>query len=157
VLDEIGQVSPYQLHPLFTTASELYQYYVKDINPQDDYRGRNILPPTIYQARGKEASKEMLKHTWKSLGGSLIYNPGGPLEYADTTFEKLLQYPPLNLIGTFLKVSDYGHKEKEIEEQRIEQRNKARARLIKKQINEALKKRDTKKYYELRKKLIKLQ
>ena len=156
LLDEIGQVSPYQLHPLITTASELYQYYVKDINPQDDYRGRNILPPTTYQARGKEASKEMLKHTWKSLGGSLIYNPGGPLEYADTTFEKLLQYPPLNLLGTFLKVSDYGHKEKGIEEQRIEQRNKARSRLIKKRMDEALKNRDTKKYYELRDKLLKL-
>lgn len=154
LLDEIGQVSPYQLHPLITLSSELYRYFVKDINPQDDYRGRNILTPTVYQARGKEATKEMIKHTWKSLGGSIIYDPGGPLEYAESDFEKMLQYPPLNLFGTFLKVSDYGHKEKEMWEEKEEQRHKARDRLLKQQMDaalyKALQEKDYEKYNRLR-------
>ena len=154
-LDVAGQMQPYQLHPLISVGIDLYQYYIQGINPLDEYRGRQIIPNTEFQAGGAAASKEMLRHTWEELGGTIIYNPGGPAQYADTTFEKLLQYPPLNILGAFLKVSDYGHQEKEYEQERKAQKTKARERLIRRQMEEALKKKDMERYHELRRKLTK--
>jgi hypothetical protein len=51
----------------------------------------------------------MGKHAWKSVGGSVLYNPStNELVKDETGIEKLLQTFPLNTLGTFLKISDQG-------------------------------------------------
>lgn len=112
-IDTIGEQNPYSLNPLIQAGSDLYQYFVRGVNPQDDFRGRTVIPYYIFKEGGWPATREILQHEWKNLGGSIFYNPDGAWKYCDTTAEKLLQIFPFNVLGTFLKITDYGHIEKE--------------------------------------------
>lgn len=113
VADTLAEQNPYKLNPLLQAGKDLFQYYIQGVNPYDDYRGRTVIPYYTYQDGGWKANQALLGYEWKSLGGSVIYDPGGIFTYAETPFEKILRIPPFNVLGTFLKVTDYGHVEKE--------------------------------------------
>ena len=49
----------------------------------------------------------MSKHTWNSLGGSLLYKPQKGQD-TKAVWEKLSQFPGLNILGRLLKQSDQG-------------------------------------------------
>ena len=115
----IGMVagqSPYKLHPLIQVGADVFQYYVNGINPVDEFRGRTVIPETAFKAGGAEASKAMGKHVWRNLGGSVLYEPTfNEFTPPKTVSERLLRTFPLNIIGTFIKVSDQGLSEKMLE------------------------------------------
>ena len=126
-----AEQSPYKLHPLVQVADDLFQYYVRGINPIDDFRGRPVIPQTAFEAGGMEANKAMLKHAWRNLGGSVLFNPAGQTVSTDeSAIEKALKTFPLTVLGTFLKISDQGISErledvrKGVTEQSAEQRLK---------------------------------
>lgn len=115
----IGMVagqSPYKFHPLIQVGADVFQYYVNGINPVDEFRGRTVIPETVFRAGGLESSKAMAKHVWRNLGGSIVYEPTfNEFTPPKTVSERVLRTFPLNTIGTFIKVSDQGLSEKLME------------------------------------------
>jgi len=125
-----AEQSPYRLHPLLEVSSDLFQYYVRGINPLDEYRGRSVLPDQVFRAGGAEAHKSMGKYAWRNLGGTVLYNPSGnQLVTDESTLEKALKIFPLNTLGTFLKISDQGILER-LEDVRSEVTQKRAGRVI---------------------------
>jgi hypothetical protein len=119
-----------RLHPLLEVGSDLFQYYVKGINPLDEYRGRSVLPDQVFRAGGAEAHKTMAKYAWKNLGGTVLYNPSGnQLVTDESALEKALKTFPLNTLGTFLKISDQGVSER-LEDVRSEVTQKRAGQVI---------------------------
>ena len=103
--------SPYNVNPYITVASDVIDY-MKGLNPYDSYRGTNVMPDRVFKAGGMRAHKEMGKYIWGQLGGgSIIKFQGDNVEKVQGTLEKALQYPPGNILGRFLKVSDTGARE----------------------------------------------
>ena len=101
--------SPTKLNPMLKVAYDLFQYYGLDINPMDEWRGRQVIGDLAFQAKGLPAAKDLAKHVWKELGGSVLYNPGtGELVRVKNFMEKILQTFPGTIVGTFLKISDQG-------------------------------------------------
>ena len=112
VIGTIAGVSPYRLNPLIQVGEDLYQYYINGLNPIDEFRGRNVIPKLAYEAGGDEANVAMGKHTWRSLGGSVLYQPSyNELVKDENTTSKLLKTFPLNVLGAFVKITDQGKAE----------------------------------------------
>ena len=83
-------------------------------NPYDAFRGRLVIPEEEYRAGGTAALGSYLTWVWEQLGGSIFhkfYTERVPRE--KTAGERILQLPIVsNVIGRFVKISDYGRKEK---------------------------------------------
>lgn len=124
VVNLMAEQNPYKPNPLITAVYNLFKYYVRGQNPVDDYRGQMVMPDRTFKAGGKYAAKAMAKSTWKTLGGSVIYDPPyDDLDVNESAFEKATRYFGLNILGAFLKVSDQGIKERiEAETREIERR-----------------------------------
>jgi len=85
--------------------------YMSGKNPYDSFRGRNVLSDTLFQAGGMEAHKAFLGWQFQQLGGGIFYkfyHEGTPPE-KKSLVEKTFNLPLLgNVIGRFVRVSDYG-------------------------------------------------
>lgn len=105
--------TPYSLNPYISVADDLITYYGLGINPYDSYRGRNIMSDQEYRAGGKKAHLAMARDVWGSLGGTAIYRIGPEdVDKQKSLLEKMLQVPPGTIVGTFLKVSNQGERER---------------------------------------------
>ena len=104
--------SPYGLNPYLTVAVDFIKY-MQGKNPYDDFRGDNLIDDKTFKAGGWRSHKEMAKHTWRELGGSVIYKfqKGEDVEKVKSELEKTLGFPPGNILGRFLKISDTGVRE----------------------------------------------
>ncbi len=140
----IAAQSPYRLHPLIQVGTDLFQYYVKGMNPMDEFRGKNIIPETVFKAGGMEASKSMGKHVWKSLGGGITYEPlFNEFTPPRTIPEKILKTFPFNTIGTFIKISDQGLTEKMMESTgEIKQEQARRTLEVRERIADSIERKD---------------
>jgi hypothetical protein len=107
----LSEALPYQLHPALQVGSDLFQYYIMGNNPQDEYRGRPVIPNLAYETGGIEAHKAMARHAWRNVGGKLIYEPPFDIEKKRSTSEEILNTFPFSIIGTFIKISDRGQAE----------------------------------------------
>lgn len=98
------------LVPSATGASALITY-LSGKNPYDGFRNRNVIPDTEFNAGFKYSFPIMLKWLANNQGASIVmpaYQPKGDL----TKLEQVLNLPVLaNLLGRFVKVSDYGQTE----------------------------------------------
>lgn len=111
-VEDAGNANPYKPHPFLQVGSDLYSYYVNGINPVDDWSGSPVIPRLSYEVGGWPANKAMLKHAWRNLGGSVIYNPKyDELVKSEEPLEKMFKTFPLTVFGTFLRTSDQGQKE----------------------------------------------
>lgn len=113
-------------------------------NPYDSYRGQGVISEEDFTAGGWKAIKPFLLWSLKNMGASVVFN-ANLLERtpASSSFaEKTLNLPIIsNMVGRFLKVSDYG----QIEEARkinnqIEKENANRRSGWKDEINKAVRK-----------------
>jgi len=108
--------SPYRLHPLIKVGKDLYYFYVNNLNPVDEFRGRHVVPENVFRAGGAEAHKAIWKNTWRNVGGSVIYEPSyNEFKPEKSGVEKALRTFPLNTLGAYLKISDQGDSEKGME------------------------------------------
>lgn len=105
-----GQVP--NMTPSITVPNAIYEYLSGE-NPYDDFRNRNVLTDQQYLAGGAVANKQMLKWVFEQLGGGIFYRfqigdaqEKGPVEKIFTA--------PLsgNIIGRFIKVSNFGETER---------------------------------------------
>jgi len=65
-----AEQSPYRLHPLLEVSSDLFQYYVRGINPLDEYRG-GLCCRIRYSEQ--EAPKPISR--WASMRGGILVEP----------------------------------------------------------------------------------
>lgn len=125
-LNTVNESQPYQKNPFLEVGGDLLAYYIMGTNPVDEFSGRPILPEMTYKAGGYEANKRMIGYAWKNLGGSIIYNPSLNVTNDDEEFiEKAMKTPPLNVLGTYLKISDQGKYDEFYDEQ--EEKGKVQA------------------------------
>ena len=82
--------------------------YLSGKNPYDSFRNRNIIPDQEFSAGFKYSFPIFLKWLSANQGLNVVlpsYTPEGNM----TTLEKILNLPVLsNILGRFVKVSDYG-------------------------------------------------
>lgn len=102
---QIPSVSP-AIQSLVATTQ-----YLSGQNPYDWFRGRNVISDTVFQAGGTESLKSFLGWQFQQLGGGIFYRfyhePTAPK--AESTAEKVFNLPVLgNILGRFVRVSDYG-------------------------------------------------
>ena len=113
IVEQIRNHNPYDMNNKnpYAQLTEDVGLYLTGRIPYDSYRGRTAYPERLNQKGDIDELKAFGWYEWQQMGGSVIYNPWGPQRYADTTIEKLLHYPGFNILGTFLKITDYGHEE----------------------------------------------
>lgn len=104
------------LSPIFDSGNALLQYF-SGKNPYDDFRGRYVIPQTEFNAGPEKSFPILLEYLAKQNGLGIIipsYTPGA----GATELEKTINLPVLsNILGRWLKVSDYGVIEKSYKEQ----------------------------------------
>ncbi len=89
--------------------------YLSGQNPYDTFRNRNILTDDQYKAGGKYALKPFLGWVFNELGGAVFYRftNSSSVPKDQSSAEKMFNLPVVgNIIGRFVKVSDYGTTEK---------------------------------------------
>jgi len=100
------------LHPGIDILMDTVDY-ASGKNPYDSFRGRYAIPEQIFTAGGKRKHEYFLKWIANKSGATLVHRfRGDSVDEIKTELEKLIQYPFMsNLVGRFLKVSDYGVRE----------------------------------------------
>jgi len=100
------------LHPFGMAMAAVVQY-ASGQNPYDHFRGREAIPELEFQADDYRSRIAFAKWVSNQVGGGIVYrfgsdNPGE----VKTELEKALNLPIAgNIIGRFVKVSDYGLRE----------------------------------------------
>ena len=100
--------------PLLTSGFATEQF-MSGQNPYDFFRSRNVLTDTQAKAGGWYAIKPFLLWQWNELGGSVFtkFYAGEQTPTKKSTGEKFLQSPLIsNVVGRFIKISDYGRIQK---------------------------------------------
>jgi hypothetical protein len=87
--------------------------YASGRNPYDSFRGRYALPETIHEAGGKRARTAMARYIANKMGANIVYRfQSSNIDKIQTELEQVLGLPiSSNLLGRFLKVTDYGVRE----------------------------------------------
>lgn len=122
--------------PVVESISATAQY-MSGKNPYDSFRGRNVLSDTLFQAGGMEAHKAFLGWQFQQLGGGIFYkfyHEGTPPEERSIA-EKIFNLPVLgNVVGRFVRVSDYGQLEALREIENAVKTEEAKASIEKRQL-----------------------
>ena len=102
------------ISPVLDTAVATGQFLAGK-NPYDFFRGRSIVPDREFEAGGMEAFKPFALWAMQNMGANVLLN-FDVVEKSPTSQsfgEKLLQLPVVsNVVGRFIKISDYGQIEK---------------------------------------------
>ena len=102
--------------------------YAGGRNPYDAFKGRYAIPERIQEAGGKRRHMAFAKYLAQKAGAGIVYK----FKYDDvgqitTELEKVLGYPfASNILGRFIKVTDYGKREDIREEVKLERQFNAR-------------------------------
>ena len=122
--------------PLLTSGFATNQF-ISGQNPYDFFRGRNVLTDTQAKAGGWYAVKPFLLWQWDELGGSIFmkFYAGQQSPIRKSPGEKFLQSPFIsNLLGRFIKITDYGRLQKAREMLQGIEQERARRSLDEKEI-----------------------
>jgi DNA polymerase III sliding clamp (beta) subunit (PCNA family) len=119
-VDDIAEIMSYtggqvpSLSPAITSLFATTQFLAGN-NPYDFFRGRPVIPDTEFEAGGMNALKPFVTWQLNQLGGGIFwktfYTTQAP--ETETWLQKTIQAPLVsNIIGRWIKVSDYGQLEK---------------------------------------------
>lgn len=105
--------------PILEVAAATLQY-VGGQNPYDAFRGRLVIPDQEFKAAGGDptspyALKPFVSWAFQQLGGGVVFKSYTTEQTGDskTFLQKVLESPVLsNVLGRWVKVSDYGQREK---------------------------------------------
>jgi hypothetical protein len=152
-----GQVP--SLTPSLTSTFAVTQFLAGQ-NPYDFFRGRNVIPDTEFKAGGSYALKPFAVWMFNQLGGGVFWRTYVSQQTPETRTwtQKIIEAPVVsNIVGRWIKVSDYGQKEinreiiKEAEQEQAKE-SLRRRELIDKYIE--LYKKDPSQKWEVERKLI---
>lgn len=110
IIDYTAGGLPYTgLNPLLGLSTD-WKQYLTGKNPYDPFRGKYVIPETMFQAGGAEPLKEMVKHSSNQLGGGIAYRfKGKDIGEVRSELEKIMGYPIIgNVLSRLLRVSDVG-------------------------------------------------
>ena len=102
------------VNPTLTTLGAIKQY-LSGQNPYDYFRGRNVIPDAEFEAGGKYAFKPFAMWVANNLGLGIVFKSVTSVQAEDTKtwLQKTIEAPVLsNIIGRWVKVSDYGQTER---------------------------------------------
>ena len=124
------------LHPMITAAWATTEY-MSGRNPFDHFRSRPIINEDVFLAGGKRSHKAFAKWMSNQFGGGIVHRfKHDGIKEIQTDLERFLNQPlASNIVGRFVKVSDYGIRQKVNEEMRQVASMAAEDRLL---LNEAL-------------------
>ena len=102
------------INPLITAVTGVTQYMAGK-NPYDYFRGRNVIPDQEFKAGGKYAFKPFANWMLQTvgLGAFMSGYVSEQTPETKTWIQKVVETPILsNIIGRWIKISDYGQTEK---------------------------------------------
>lgn len=133
---QVPSVSP-AIEALSTTSQ-----FVAGRNPYDTFRGRSVFTEDEWKARDARTLAKFLGWEFQQLGGGIVWKfyPGEQRPRELTTGQKLLELPVLsNIIGRFIRITNYGEVETNRRVQADVERHEARRRLTEReQVNKAI-------------------
>ena len=124
-----GQVP--SVSPVFEGLSTTAQF-LSGRNPYDAFRGRAVFTEDEWRARDWRTVKKFLGWEFQQLGGGIVWKfyPGESAPTRRTTGQKILDLPVVsNIVGRFLRVTNYGELEAMREASADVSREEARRRL----------------------------
>lgn len=134
-----GQVP--SVSPVFEGLSTTAQF-LSGRNPYDAFRGRAVFTEDEWRARDWRTLKKFLGWEFQQLGGGIVWKfyPGESRPTRRTTGQKILDLPVVsNIVGRFLRVTNYGELEAMREASADVSREEARRRLNEREaVNEAI-------------------
>ncbi len=106
-----GQVP--SVSPLFGAITDVAAYTTGHV-PYDHFRGRPAYSELVGKAGGTRELKAFAKYMSNKMGGGIVHRFGTDLKHeVETEIEKWIDIPGLsNIIGRWVRVSDYGVSEK---------------------------------------------
>lgn len=116
--------------------SSAWGQFLAGQNPYDFFYGRNVIPEEQYKAGGKEALKPMLVWSFQKLGGNVFLKMYSYQQAPESKSwqQKVTELPIVsNILGRWVRVSDYGVKESLRQQKQLEESQAAKERLDKKQ------------------------
>ena len=147
VLQSLGQVADYtagqipSVAPGISAAGTATQL-VSGQNPYDSFRGRNLFTDDEWRARDRHTFMKFIGWEFQQLGGGIVWKffPGEERPKTQTRGQRILDFPIVsNIIGRFLRVTNYGDTEAFRAAQGLAQRDEARRRLTEtERANEAI-------------------
>lgn len=99
--------------PAISTPTKIFEY-LQGRNPYDSFRGQPILSDDVFKAGGMYANSAMLKWTLNQIGGGVImrFSTVSVTPEDTGTVESIINAPVVsNIVGRFIRVSNYGTKE----------------------------------------------
>jgi len=111
VFDYMAGQAP-TLNPGLDVFVDIAQY-ASGQNPYDSFKGRYAIPEKVFEASDIRTHEAFGKYIFNKIGTNVVYR----FQYDDgvrvkSEIEKVLNYPILgNIIGRFIKISDYGIRE----------------------------------------------
>lgn len=119
------------------TATFATAQFLGGQNPYDFFRGRNVISDTEFKAGGKYALKPFLTWQFNNLGGGVFhrfyYTEQSP--ETETWVQKITQAPVIsNILGRWIRVSDYGQKEANREILKETEQSQARETLRRREV-----------------------
>jgi N12 class adenine-specific DNA methylase/2'-5' RNA ligase len=147
ILKTMGQVVDYSsgqfpsVSPQADAISRAIQY-ASGRNPYDAYLGRNIFTDEEFKARDFDTFKKFVGWEFQALGGGMIWKfyPGEATPREQTTGQKIIQLPIVsNVVGRFVRISNFGETEDLRAAQAPVERDEARERKTeRKALNEVI-------------------
>ncbi len=100
------------VHPLLDITVDVVQYFSGN-NPYDSFKGQAAIPDRVWRANDFRKKEEFLKYLAQKSGAGIIHRFSSDNDVeVKTELEKIIGYPILsNILGRFIKVTDYGEKE----------------------------------------------
>ncbi len=139
-LAQIASLSAGQLpniSPTIPAAKAMFDY-LSGQNPYDAFKNRNVLTDDVFAAGGMRAHKAFLGWEFNQLGGGIIqrfYAENGQPPATEGTVSKFVNLPVIsNILGRFIRVTNYGTTEQLAAIKKETQAIEAEARLDKKAV-----------------------
>ena len=143
----LGQLADYSagqfpsVAPVFEAGLSTVQF-VSGRNPYDAFRGRYVFTEDEFKARDWRTVKKFIGWQFQQLGGGIVWKfyPGEQRPRERTPAQKVLELPVVsNIIGRFVRITNYGEIEAFRGVQRQAARGDAQRRLTENEaINEAI-------------------
>lgn len=104
--------------------------YAAGRNPYDSFRNREVFTEDEMRAGGRAKAEKFFWYEFQQLGGNIVYKTHFDRPREETTGQKILAAPVVsNVLGRFLRISNYGQIERLRTAQNRARSSEARTRL----------------------------
>lgn len=121
---------PYNINPFLMSASDWVNYYALNQRPNDSFTGNPSMPEDIAKVGGTRAFTHMARQTWNRFFGTMLYRiQADRIEGVENELKTTLGIIPFNTLGRFIRVTNTGDVEKDMQTVSDIVKQETRARL----------------------------